>query len=88
MLIWIKQTLICFNLQRDGTGNGFSNNKVTFFRKIAATDVSSAPKYVMLQGWSLKLIDGWAEYKEKVPDMSDSSQRKILLQIMGFYFDW
>ena len=25
MLIWMKQTLIWFNLQRDGTGNGFSN---------------------------------------------------------------
>ena len=26
----MKQTLICFNLQRDGTGNGLSNMKETF----------------------------------------------------------
>ena len=30
MLIWIKQTLLWFNLQRDGTGNGFPNIKDTF----------------------------------------------------------
>ena len=30
MLIWMKQTLIWFNLQRDGTGNGLSNIKDTF----------------------------------------------------------
>ena len=27
MLIWMKQTLIWFNLQRDGSGNGLSNTK-------------------------------------------------------------
>ena len=30
MLIWMKQSLIWFNLQRDGTGNGLSNIKETF----------------------------------------------------------
>ena len=30
VLIWIKQTLIWFNLQRDGTRNGLSNIKETF----------------------------------------------------------
>ena len=30
VLIWMKQTLICFNLQRDGTGNGLSNIKDAF----------------------------------------------------------
>ena len=30
MLIWMKQTLIWFNLQRDGTRNGLSNIKETF----------------------------------------------------------
>ena len=30
VLIWIKQTLIWFNLQRDGTGNGLSNTRDTF----------------------------------------------------------
>ena len=30
VLIWMKQSLIWFNLQRDGTGNGLSNIKDTF----------------------------------------------------------
>ena len=30
LLIWTKQTLIQFNLQRDGTGNGLSNIKDAF----------------------------------------------------------
>ena len=30
LLIWTKQRLIWFNLQRDGTRNGFSNIKETF----------------------------------------------------------
>ena len=30
MLIWMKQTLFWFILQRDGTGNGLSNIKDTF----------------------------------------------------------
>ena len=30
VLIWVKQTLIWFNLQRDGTRNGLSNIKKTF----------------------------------------------------------
>ena len=30
VLLWMKQTLIWFNLQRDGTGNGLSNTKDTF----------------------------------------------------------
>ena len=30
VLIWIKQTPIWFNLQRDGTGNGLSNTRDTF----------------------------------------------------------
>ena len=30
VLIWMKQTLIWFNLQKDGTRNGLSNTKKTF----------------------------------------------------------
>ena len=30
VLIWMKQRLIWFNLQRDGTRNGLSNIKETF----------------------------------------------------------
>ena len=35
VLIWMKQTLIWYNLQRDGTGNGFSNIKDTFAAAIS-----------------------------------------------------
>ena len=41
---------------------------------LAATTVSSAPKYVLLQGWSLKFIYWLVKYKEKVPDVSDPNQ--------------
>ena len=41
---------------------------------LAATTVSSAPKYVPLQGWSLKFIYWLVKYKEKVPDVSDPNQ--------------
>ena len=29
-LIWMKEAIIWFNLQKDGTGNGLSNIKDTF----------------------------------------------------------
>ena len=41
---------------------------------LAATTVSSAPKYVLLQGWSLKFIYWLVKYKAKVPDVSDPNQ--------------
>ena len=44
VLIWTKQTLIWFNLQRNGTRNGLSSIKKTC-GKFAATNVSSVPTY-------------------------------------------
>ena len=67
VLIWMKQTLIWYNLQRDGTGNGFSNIKDTF----ATANISSAPKYVHLQVFKACLSsshDGLAKYKKKLPE--------------------
>ena len=71
----MKQTLTWFNLHRDGTGNGLPNTSVTFAESLQL-NVSSASKYVHLQGWSLKLssYDDWAKYKEKVPDVSNPHQ--------------
>ena len=40
----MKQRLIWFNLQKDGTRNGLSNIREAC-RKFAAANVSSAPKY-------------------------------------------
>ena len=75
VLIWVKKTPIWFNLQRDGTGNGLSNINDTFCRKFAATNVSSAPTYVHLQGSCLSIsYDGWAKYKDQVCDVSDPDQ--------------
>ena len=61
VLIWMKQTLICFNLQRDGTGNGLSNIK----------DVRMLQMSVLHQRMRIfkaglpHSYDGWAKYKEK-----------------------
>ena len=43
----MKQRLVWVNLQRDGTRNALSNIKENC-SKFAATNVSSAPKYVIL----------------------------------------
>ena len=34
LLIWMRQTLIWFNLQRDGSGNGLSSIKDTFIERL------------------------------------------------------
>ena len=72
-----RQTLLWFNLQRDGTGNGLSNIQGNVSRKCAGANVSSAPKYehlpIFKAGLSIS-YDGWAKCKEKVPDASDPNQ--------------
>ena len=61
VLIWMKQKLIWFNLQRDGTRNGFSNIKETF-RKFAAKNVSSLRQVPAFSKAGLSsLYDGWAK---------------------------
>ena len=52
ILIWIKQTLILFNLHRDGTGNGLSNIKDTFTESLKLLVKAS----FSLQRWSLMFI--------------------------------
>ena len=69
----MKQTLIGFNLQRDGTWNGFSNIKDTFTESLQR-QMSVLHQRCASSMWSLKLIDGWTKYKEKVSDMSQSNQ--------------
>ena len=62
MLIWVKQRLIWFNLQRDGTGSGLSNIKDTF-----AESLQLQMSVLYLQGWPLKSssYDGWPKCKKK-----------------------
>ena len=48
-----------------------------FWRKFAATNVSSAPTYEHFPVFNAGLSssnDGWAKCKEKVPDVSDPNQ--------------
>ena len=50
-------------------------SRILFQKASSYTNVSSAPKYVYLQGSGLSsLSGGWAKYKVKVSDVSDSNQ--------------
>ena len=67
MLIWTKQRLIWFNLQRDGTGNEFSNirrllQKICSYKCQFCTKVWASSKAGLTSSY-----DGWAKCKEKVP---------------------
>ena len=56
VLIWMKQRLIWFNLQRDGTKNGLSNIKETFAKNWLLQMLVQHQSMSMFQGWSLKFI--------------------------------
>ena len=66
----MKQTLIWFNLQRDGTGNGLSNIKDTFAESLQLQISVLYQSKVSLQG----SYDGFAKCKEIVPDVLDPNQ--------------
>ena len=57
-----------FSLQINGTENGWSNIE-DFLAENIQLQMS-----VLRQNICIKFNDGWAKYKEKVPDVSDSSQ--------------
>ena len=52
LLIWMKQTLIWFNLQRDGTGNGLSNLNLHQRMHIFKAGLSSS--YDVMAGQNIK----------------------------------
>ena len=58
----MKETLIWFNLQRDGTGNGLSNVNLHQSLRIFMAGLSSS--YDVMGG----------QNKEKVPNVSDPNQ--------------
>ena len=70
----MKEILIWFNLQRDGTENGLSNIKDAF-AEIFQLQIS-----VLIQSMCIfkaglsSSYDGWVKYKEKVLDVSDPNQ--------------
>ena len=68
----MKQSLIWFNLQRDGTGNGLFNIKETFSESLQLRmSVLHQSMCIFKPGLSSS-YDGWAKYKEKVPDVPSS----------------
>ena len=56
VLIWMKKRLIWFNLQRNGTRNGFSNIKETLAENLKLQMSVLHQSMSILQGWSLKFI--------------------------------
>ena len=74
MLFWMKYTLICFNLQRNGTEYGLSNIKDTFAESFQL-QISVLHQSMCIFNVGLSsLSDGWANYKVKVFVQSDSNQ--------------
>ena len=61
--MWMKKTLIWFNLHRHGTGNGLSN--VNLHQSLCILKAGLSSSYDVM---------GWAKYKEKVPNVSDLNQ--------------
>ena len=65
VLIWMKPTLICFSLQRDGTENGLSNIKDTFVESLKLQmSVLHQSMCIFKAGLSIS-YDCWAKYKKK-----------------------
>ena len=59
--------LLCFNLQRNGTGNGLSNIMDTFAKSFHL-------QLCIFKAGLSSLSDDWAKYKKTVPAVSDSNQ--------------
>ena len=77
MLISMKQTLIWFNLQRYGTGNGLPNTEDSFAESLQLrTSVLHQSMCIFKPGLSSS-YDGCAKYKQKV---SDQNSIKMLKQ--------
>ena len=74
VLIWIKQTLIWFNLYRDGTGNGLPSTKYAFSESLQLQMSVLHQSMCIFKAGLSSSYDGWAKYKEKVPDVSDPNQ--------------
>ena len=70
----MKQTLIWFNLQGDGTENGLSNIKNTFAESLQLQMSVLHQSMCMFKAGLSSSYDGWVKYKEKVPDVSDPNQ--------------
>ena len=70
----MRQTLIWFNLQRDGAGNGPSNIKDTFAESLEPQMSVLLQSVCIFKTVLTRLSNGWAKYKEKASDKSDVNQ--------------
>ena len=70
----MKQTLIWLNLQRDGTRNGLFNIKCTFAESLQLQMSVLHQRMFIFKVCLSSLSDGLVKYKEKNPDVSDSTQ--------------
>ena len=70
----MKQMLIWFNSQGNGTGNGLFNIKDTFAESLQLQMSVLHQSMCMFKAGLSSSYDGWVKYKEKVPDMSDPNQ--------------
>ena len=69
VLIWIKQTLIWLNLQRDGTETGLPNIKGNFAENLQQQMSVLHQLMCIFKAGLSSLSDGCTKYKEKVPDV-------------------
>ena len=78
MLIWMKQTLIWFNLQRYGTENGLSNIRGNFESLQLQMSVLHQGMYIFKAGLSSSYVmtagEIYGKFTEKVPDVKDPNQ--------------
>ena len=70
----MKQTLIWFNLHRDGTGNGLSSTKDTFAESLQLQMSVLHQSMCIFKALKSSSYDCWVIYKEKIPDVSDPNQ--------------
>ena len=66
--------LVCFSLQRNATGNGLLNIEDTFSESFQLQISVLHQSLCVFKAGLSNLSDGWAKYKQKVPDMLDSNQ--------------
>ena len=68
----MKETLIWFNLQRDGTENGLPNIKYTFAESLQLRMSVLHHSICIFKPGLSSSYDGCVKYKGKVPDVSSS----------------
>ena len=65
MLIWMKQTLTWFNLQRDGIGNGLYNISDIFAESLQPQMSVLHQSMCTFNAGLSSSYDGWEKYKKK-----------------------